>query len=57
MFVQNNEPPSCDPVDVQLMSETTERPMYDLRKSQITTAFWDLWLCYLLLVTLQYHSK
>ena len=22
MFVQNNERPSCDPVDVQLMSET-----------------------------------
>ena len=38
MFIQNNERPSCDPVDVQLMSETTERPMYDLCKLQITVA-------------------
>ena len=30
MLIQNNERPSCDPVDVQLMSETTERPIYDL---------------------------
>ena len=39
MFIQNNERPSCDPVDVQLMSETTERPIHDLRKLQITAAF------------------
>ena len=39
MFIQNNERPSCDPVHVQLMSETTERPIHDLRKLQITAAF------------------
>ena len=39
MFVQNNERPSSDPVDVQLMSETTERPIHDLRKSQ--GRIWD----------------
>ena len=39
MFIQNNERPSCDPVDVQLMSETTERTIHDLRKLQITAAF------------------
>ena len=39
MFIQNNERPSCDPVDVQLMSETTERPMHDFRKLQIMAAF------------------
>ena len=39
MFVQNNERPNCDPVDVQLMSETTESPIHDLRKLQITAAF------------------
>ena len=57
MFVQNNERPSCDPVDVQLMSETTERPIHDLRKLQITAAFGIYGSCYLLLVTLQYHSE
>ena len=45
MFIQNNERPSCDPVDVQLVSETTKHPIHDLRKLQITTAFWDLFLC------------
>ena len=39
MFIQNNERPSCDPVDVQLMSENTELQIHDLRKLLITAAF------------------
>ena len=35
MFVPIGERPSCDPVDVQLMSEARKRPLGDSFKSKI----------------------
>ena len=35
MFVPIGERPSCDPVDVQFMSEARKRPLDDSFKSQI----------------------
>ena len=35
MFIPIGERPSCDPVDVQFMSEARKRPLDDSFKSQI----------------------